>query len=251
MDCIVQGVANSQTQLRDFPKGCWRTGRGECTFASAFHGQCRPLWSQVMEEGLLTDSMLSELWALYSVPHILWGCENGSSNNLFDTYLQGKSLLHTCVGSSLPLYFGLIIPFMILGWFIKCIICQVKYIEFISSEANSNTQPYYKKLIFAPGIFHGASVSWALGRNPYWEKILRFKGYGVSKPTSSITALDISLLVIPFTLNQGKISPPGDHIYLSCGLTGIATTAISLRKEGWSPDLVKIFCYGSLNITTD
>ena len=59
MDCIVQGVANSQTQLRDFPKGCWRTGRGECTFASAFHGQGRPLWSQVMEEGLLTDSQCS------------------------------------------------------------------------------------------------------------------------------------------------------------------------------------------------
>ena len=245
---------NSQTQLRDFHKGCWRTGRVECTFASAFHGQCRPLWSQVMEEGLLTDSRCSVNFGLCILSLTFSEAVKMEAQIICLTHTfraKASYTFHTCVGSSLSLDFGLIIPFMILGWFIKCIICQVKYIEFISSEANSNTQPYYKKLIFAPGIFHGASVSWALGRNPYWEKILRFKGYGVSKPTSSITALDISLLVIPFTLNQGKISPPGDHIYLSCGLAGIGTTAISLRKEGWSPDLVKIFCYGSLNITTD
>ena len=72
---------------------------------------------------------------------------------------------------NLPLDFGLIVPFTILGRFTKYIILYTrpKYIDpvTVNREANSNTQLYYKKLIFAPRIFCGAAL-----RNHYVEKIL-------------------------------------------------------------------------------
>ena len=185
MDCIVQGVANSQTQLRSFHARGAGGLAGENLLLFQPFMDTVDLCGLMKEEGLLIESQCSVNFGLCILSLTFPETENGSSNNLFDTYPRGKSLLHIphlCgVQSSLRFWPDNSFHDFRMIYKIYCIICQVKYIEFISSEANSNTQPYYKKLIFAPGIFHGASVSWALGRNTYLEKILRFKSYGVSK----------------------------------------------------------------------
>lgn len=77
---------------------------------------------------------------------------------------------------NLPLDFCLIVPSTILGRFTKYILyTRPKYIDpvIVSREANSNTQLYYKKLIFVPRIFRGAAL-----RKHYLEKILECKGMG-------------------------------------------------------------------------
>lgn len=210
----------------------------------------------MIEEGLLADSQCSENFGLcilsLTFPEAM---EMEAQITCLTHTFRAKAsyTFHTCVGSSLPLDFGLIIPFVILGWFIKYIVLYAR-LNILSLLA-VRPIPILSLIIrnwFLPQGFSIEPLSAELWAGTLTgRRFSDLKVMGSLKPTSSITALDISLLVMPFTWNQGNVSPPGDHIYLSCGLTEIGTTAISLRKEGWSPDLVKIFCYGSLNIATD
>ena len=118
MDCIVQGVANSQTQLRSFHARGAGGLAGENLLLFQPFMDTVDLCGLMKEEGLLIESQCSVNFGLCILSLTFPETVKMEAQIICLTHTLGAKAsytFHTCVGSSLPLDFGLIIPFMILG----------------------------------------------------------------------------------------------------------------------------------------